>query len=109
VTWKLQQWTVGAHAHFIPSGIYDVTLVGPGQPGYSPALKNSINDNTVASSFLLDLSLALHVNDHVEVFGVVNNVFDRDPPLDASAQGGTNQVYFDPVGRYFKLGVRAKL
>ena len=109
ITWKIDRWTIGAHGHFIPKGIYDETLIGPGQPGYSPTLPNSVNDNTVASSFLLDLSLALHVNDNVEVYGVVNNVFDRDPPLDASAQGGTNQVYFDAVGRYFKVGVRVKL
>jgi len=108
VTWNFNKWTVGAHGHYIPPGILDVTLIGPGQPGYSPTLSNSINDNTVGSSFLLDLSLALHINDHVEVFGVVDNVFNRDPPLTATAQGGTNQVYFDAVGRYFKAGVRMK-
>jgi iron complex outermembrane receptor protein len=43
------------------------------------------------------------------VYGVVDNLFDRDPPLTATAQGGTNQVYFDPIGRYFKIGARMKL
>jgi hypothetical protein len=40
---------------------------------------------------------------------VVNNVLDSDPPLAASAQGATNQVYFDPVGRSFKIGARLRL
>ena len=48
------------------------------------------------------------VTEGVEVFGVVNNLFDKDPPLAASAQGGTNQVYFDPLGRYIRAGVRVR-
>ena len=44
-----------------------------------------------------------------EFFTVVNNLLDRDPPLAASAQGATNQVYFDPIGRYFKLGARIRM
>ena len=72
-------------------------------------MRNSINNNSVASSFLLDLSVGVHLRDNVEVFGVIDNVLDRDPPLAASGQGGTNQVYFDPVGRYFKVGVRVKM
>jgi outer membrane receptor protein involved in Fe transport len=109
VTWDIQQLSFSAHGHFVPKGVFDVTLVGPGQPGYSVTSASSINDNTVASSFLLDLSGTVHINKNVEVFGAVDNVFNRDPPLDASAQGGTNQVYFDPVGRYFKIGARVRL
>jgi iron complex outermembrane receptor protein len=42
--------------------------------------------------------------------GVVNNVFDRDPPIapgsGANANGGTNAIYFDTLGRVFQIGVR---
>jgi len=109
ITWKVDRVTLGVHGHFIPRGIFDVTLVGPGEPGYDPTKANSIANNNVASSFLVDLSGSLQVSKNVEVYAVIDNLFDRDPPLDASAQGGTNQVYFDPVGRYFKMGVRVTL
>jgi outer membrane receptor protein involved in Fe transport len=63
----------------------------------------------VASRLYFDLNASYRINDRLELFGVVNNLFDRDPPLAASAQGGTNQVYFDPIGRYFKVGARLRM
>jgi outer membrane receptor protein involved in Fe transport len=45
----------------------------------------------------------------------VDNLFDKDPPaaLGASAfgaannNGGTNAVFYDTMGRYFRVGLRA--
>ena len=108
VAWNKDAFTLSAHGKYIPRGIFDTTLVGPEDDGYSASLSNSVNSNRVASRFYLDLSANLRVNENFELFGVVNNVFDKNPPLAASAQGGTNQVYFDPIGRYFKAGARVK-
>jgi len=40
----------------------------------------------------------------------INNLFDKEPPLavaqNSGANGGTNPVFFDTVGRYYKGGVR---
>ena len=108
VNWDYQRLSLGLHAHYIPKGIFDVTLLGPEDAGYSPTLANSVNTNRVNGRLYLDLNGSLRLTSAVELFGVVNNLLDKDPPLDASAQGGTNQVYFDPVGRYFKAGVRVK-
>ena len=58
--------------------------------------------------FLVDLSLAFEVREGIELFGVIDNLFDSDPPPAASAQGGTNQVFFDPIGRYYKMGARVR-
>ncbi|MCW6531938.1 TonB-dependent receptor [Sphingomonas sp. MMSM20] len=107
-------WSIGAlalnlHGKYIPQGIFDTTLVGPQDAGYSPALANSINNNRVNGRFYLDLGATIKINDRFEMFGVINNLLDKDPPLAASAQGATNQVYFDPIGRYFKFGARVRL
>jgi outer membrane receptor protein involved in Fe transport len=44
------------------------------------------------------------------VFATIDNLFDRDPPVAAgnggNQNGGTNPVYFDTFGRYYRLGVR---
>jgi len=46
----------------------------------------------------------------LQVFGVISNLFDRDPPLAvgnaANQNGGTNAVFFDTQGRTYRLGVR---
>jgi len=37
----------------------------------------------------------------------VDNVFDVDPPNFPGANGSGNNILFNPVGQYFKAGVRA--
>jgi len=106
IGWTYDVLTLTAHGRYIPGGIFDTTLRGPEDAGYVPTLGSSVNSNRVDSRFYLDLGATIRVNDDFEFFGVVNNVLDKDPPLAASAQGGTNQVYFDPIGRYFKAGAR---
>jgi len=109
VTWNLNKLTLGAHGRYISPGTFDVTLVGPEDPGYSITSPSSVSSNRVGGRFYMDLSASFRASDRLEFFGVVNNVFDRKPPLAASAQGGTNQVYFDPIGIYFKGGVRLRM
>lgn len=102
--------SVTAHGRYIDSGIYDVTLVGPEDPGYSISAKNSINTNRIRGAFYLDLNLSYDVirdgRHHVQMFVGVNNVTDKDPPL---IPGRGNPVYFDVIGRYYKFGIRTSL
>lgn len=45
----------------------------------------------------------------VELFGVIDNLFDKDPPLAPNVnQSYTNTALFDQLGRYFRMGVRFK-
>ena len=108
VNWNVGRATLGLHGHYIPKGIFDTQLVGPQGAGYAPTLATSIDNNRVGARFYLDLNGSFRLTPQVELFGVVNNLLDKDPPLAASAQGGTDQVYFDPIGRYFKVGARVK-
>lgn len=109
VLWDLGSVALNLHGKYIPKGVFDTTLLGPQDDGYSAGLPNSVNNNRVAGRFYLDLGATVKVNDQFELFGVVNNLLDKDPPLAASAQGATNQVYFDPIGRYFKVGARIRM
>ena len=108
ISWEVGPIKAGIHTTYISSGIYDVLLIGPEDAGYAPTLASSVNTNRVDSSFLVDLSLAYEVREGIELFGVIDNLFDSDPPPAASAQGGTNQVFFDPIGRYYKMGARVR-
>ncbi len=109
VSWDVGPVTAGVHATYISGGIWDVLLRGPEDAGYLVTAANSVNTNRVDSAFLIDLSLALELREGIEVFGVIDNLFNEAPPPAASAQGGTNQAFFDPIGRYFKVGARIRM
>jgi outer membrane receptor protein involved in Fe transport len=108
-----QATTLTLHGRYIPKGIYNVAFIGPDDPDYAVTLPTSVNDNTVPGRFYLDLAathrLELANGREVELFGAINNLFDKDPPAMPSGNLGTNQVLFDPIGRAFKVGVRFRL
>ena len=102
---------VGVHAEgrYISAGKYDATLIGPQDPGYSILLPNSINTNRVPSRFMTNLGVTFDLVDRgsrkVELFGNVYNLFDvLAPPL---WNGNNNGVYYDNIGRRYRMGVRA--
>ena len=46
----------------------------------------------------------------LQVFGTLDNIFNRDPPVAPGGNGyPTNPVYFDTYGRTWRVGVRAQL
>jgi len=42
----------------------------------------------------------------LEVFAVINHLFDKTPPFAPEGQYPTNPTYFDQIGRTYRLGVR---
>jgi len=100
-----------ANVRYISPGRRDRTLIGPDEAGYSPALANSVNINRVPAVAYLNLNLSYAIIDRegekVELFGVVNNVFDKDPPnFLATGYGATNNAIYDVLGRAYRAGVR---
>ena len=74
-------------------------------PGYSPT------GNNVKSFIQVDLNAQFKLNKNFTLYGTVQNVFDRLPPIDVATYGahlynpvqGGNGIY----GRYFKIGAKA--
>jgi outer membrane receptor protein involved in Fe transport len=107
---------------YIPSGLFAANYIGPDDSRYATLasvgsqvtldgiLKSPINDNTVAGAvyFNLNGSYTFHDADgrKLQAFGSVNNLLDKVPPAAPSTQYPTNPVYFDQLGRYFRVGVR---
>ena len=89
-------------------GLYNNSLIGPGEAGYDILLTNSANNNKVSMSFYTDLSGQWTFNDTITAYAAVNNVMDREPPAAPSVAGNGNFILFDPIGRSYKLGMRAK-
>lgn len=42
----------------------------------------------------------------LQLFGSVNNLFDKDPPQYGGGTTGTNPLFFDTVGRNYRVGLR---
>jgi len=108
-TWSNGPLSLTLHNKYIPSGLYNNALIGPNQAGYSITLANSANTNDVDSQFYTDLSGSFQIKgDELVVYAAVNNVFDKAPPTAPSVAGNGNFILFDPIGRAFRLGLRAK-
>lgn len=105
ISYSRPSWGISAHGRYIPEGILDSTKIGPEQEGYDINNPNSITTNKVDSRFYMDLSAHINVA-NVEFFASVNNVFDKGEPKQLRFFG--NGLHFDPFGRAFKFGVRAK-
>jgi len=121
LTYDNDSFTATLGARYVGRGKLDATKIGPEDPGYSPTLDNSISTNRVASATYFTLALNYRIpafgrEDGIEVFGVIDNLFDKKPSI---APGGgrqatgstypTNPAHFDTLGASYKLGVRAKL
>jgi len=111
-----QRFSLNLQARWIQRSKYDVTLVGPDDPRYIAFLSDpanvgkTINNNIVPSRIYFNLAAQYNLiqrdnGDNLQIFGSINNLFDKDPPL-APGANGMNPVYFDQIGRYFRFGLR---
>ncbi|MDQ1303411.1 MAG: iron complex outerrane recepter protein [Pseudomonadota bacterium] len=102
--------SLSLETRYIQSGLFDSTLIGPEQAGYNVDLPNSINTNHVAGALYFNLGARYRfagiADGKLEVFGAIQNLLDKDPPVAPSNQGATNQLLYDPLGRLFRLGMR---
>lgn len=110
VTYNSPHFTTTLQGRYISSGLYDAQRIGPDDADYAPTLPNSISDNRVDSRFYVNLFASWRPSGEedrgVELFGAIHNLFDKDPPAAPETQFYTNPVYFDTIGRYFRLGIR---
>ena len=99
-------------ARYTSKALYDVTLRDASQDGYNPASPNSISDNVWPSAVYLNLQaqydLISSEGRRLQVFGVINNLMDKDPPRAVAVVNFTagNWNPYDVIGRRFRVGIR---
>jgi outer membrane receptor protein involved in Fe transport len=111
--------TVTGQVRFVSSGELDYDSLGPGDPGFCLDCTGTVSDNSIPAHATFNLSGSWDFEDllipgsKMQVFLVVNNLFDKDPPVapgvgfGGGAIGGTNPIFFDTIGRAFRFGLRA--
>jgi iron complex outermembrane recepter protein len=110
INYTLSGTTVGTQVRYVGNGVYNVQYA-EGVTGIPATGGLTINDNTVPSKTYVSLNASHDIVDRdglkLQVYGVVNNVFNNAPPADPVGGGGTNPQFYDVIGRMYKLGVRA--
>ncbi|MDB5663006.1 MAG: TonB-dependent receptor-like protein, partial [Sphingomonas bacterium] len=110
LTFASGPFSTTTEARYIPTGIYDVTRVGPQDEGYATSLPASIGDNRVTGRLYFNLAARYKLIDRgsqsLELYGAVNNLLDKQPPVSVGNGIGTNAQLFDTIGRRFRAGVR---
>jgi outer membrane receptor protein involved in Fe transport len=113
LTYSGEPFSAQLQVRHISGGRYNTELIGPDEDGYDPQAVNSINDNRIGAWTYVNLNASYDLwtdgERNAQLFGVINNLFDKDPPVDApSSFGPTNNVLYDVVGRSYKVGVRVR-
>ncbi|WP_375403601.1 TonB-dependent receptor plug domain-containing protein [uncultured Sphingomonas sp.] len=90
-TYQTDEFGLDARVRYVDGGLFDS----------QPPLATTLVNNRIKSRTYLDLGAQFKVADRFTLFGNVNNVFDRDPPL---VTAGT--AHYDVVGTYFLAGAR---
>ncbi len=114
---------VTGQVRFVSAGVMNYIGVTPSDPGYPATPFNGVtyDVNNVPSYRVYSLSGTYTFQRtgaarSVQVFGVVDNLFNKDPPIATGTGGfgptgndaGTNAVFFDTLGRSFRLGARVE-
>ncbi len=98
-TWQYDKWTVSIYERFLSSQDFD--LAEPGEVR-SP--------NDTGTQWYTDLQVRYGFSDKVELYGGINNAFDREPPdlalVPETRAFGDDAIIFDQLGRYFYAGLR---
>lgn len=102
-------------------GVYNIQRIGPEDAGYDPGIQNSISSNRVEGASYFGLAMSYRIplasrsdTQYVELFGAIDNLFDKKPPIAPGGGGGggsnypTNPVFFDTFGSRFRAGVRVR-
>lgn len=69
-----------------------------------------INDNSIPALVFFDFSARHDIGPGFQLFGVVRNLFDKAPPYAPTSFGyPTSPVFYDVIGRTYRVGFRYEL
>ena len=114
LTYSRDRFSATLETRYIGAGTLNALWIDSPPGAASNTQINSVTNNNVSDAVYLSLSGSYKLPVHfggsdraVEVFGVINNILDHNPPV---APGGnsypTNPVFFDTYGARFRVGMR---
>ena len=107
IDYRFEPVTLGVQLRTFAPLKYDNKLFGPDDGArYNPASSDSINITRFPSLAYVNLNAAYDVGKKFQLFGVISNLLDQDPPYLSLAAINSGGNPYDWVGRSAKLGVR---
>ncbi|HEU4603420.1 MAG TPA: TonB-dependent receptor, partial [Steroidobacteraceae bacterium] len=108
-TWTTGPLEVSLRHRYIDSVTTD-RYVLPKRAGATPPALNTLTNPKLPAQNYFDLSLNYDFGDAFEVYGGINNVFDKDPPIVGAGQGYANTwpATYDYAGMTMFLGFTLK-
>jgi iron complex outermembrane receptor protein len=109
ISYDFEPWSVNLRMHYVGAGVFGYSLTN------GAGAANTIANNTVGDLVYFDVGGSYNFSVEgwpVQLYGTVDNLFDKDPPsVPSGAAGGanetsTNPVFYDSIGRLFKIGLR---
>ncbi len=72
-----------------------------------PIVYTSIDNNDVPAVIYGDFRASYRWNDHIQLYGALDNTFNAPPPnIPTVGGGGTSCIIYDCIGRTYRVGVR---
>ncbi|HEY0939812.1 MAG TPA: TonB-dependent receptor [Steroidobacter sp.] len=99
--YRTDRFAVGAQARYIDGGIRNAAWI----EGVD------IDSNTISSRTYVDLNGSVNLNENFEIYAVIDNVFNRTPPLtpnSITAPSYASSAFYDRIGRFYAMGARFK-
>ena len=94
-------WSFTAQARIIGSARLTNNLL-QNQSTYT-----SIDNNSVPAVIYGDFRGSYRWNDHIQIYGALDNAFNTPPPnIPAIGGGGFSCALYDCIGRSYRIGVR---
>jgi len=97
-TWNIAKWTFNYEMRYFSSQL----LVENDSLESNPDSQYPLYSG---NAFYHDVQVRYQIRDNVQVFGGVNNISQKFPPLNLSAAGSDSAIY-DNIGRFYYGGVR---
>jgi iron complex outermembrane recepter protein len=109
LTWREGPLSVSLRHRYIAGVTVDSYLIPQRLGKASPALATLVNPMIPAQSYF-DLSFTWDVVDNIQLYGGLDNLFDKNPPVVGSASPSANTfaATYDVLGREVFLGVNAR-
>jgi iron complex outermembrane receptor protein len=103
---------------YTSSGVMNYYGITPADAGYATAAPPlvTMSTNSVPSYSIFTLAGSYDFDlkgSKLQLFATIDNLFDKDPPIavgsgfGGNGNGGTNPVFFDALGRAYRIGLRA--
>jgi iron complex outermembrane recepter protein len=120
-TWDHGPISITGQGRFVSDGRFNYRGATQNPDGTFPALVGpllsgaTLSENRVASYAVFGLAGSYRFQNvgpasDLQIFATIDNLFDRDPPVaagnGANQNGGTNPIYFDTFGRFYRIGLR---